>query len=83
MRRHGSIDAYGYNSRESRNSRDHRYESNKRYGSRSRSPIVGGGVVHKKSSKKSMYDSRSKNSLSNSKFRSVDRSRTPKRVPMK
>lgn len=83
MRRHASIDAYNYNSRDSRDSRYHSGIDNQRYNSRSRSPIVGGGVVHKKAAKRSMYDSRHQNSASNNQYSSVDRSRTPKRVPIK
>lgn len=88
----------GFNSRESRlsNHSSHHYNTGhgmkhresqyqtaqQRYNSRSRSPIVGGGIVHKKSSKKDrrhLYDSKTHDSrvrtdqYSGSKYGSVDR----------
>lgn len=86
------MDGYKY---ESRDPRDMGYRSNygsiqqNNYNSRSRSPIIGGGVVHKTSinggagMKRSLYESNNNNrtSMSSAKFLTAEKSRSPKRVP--
>ncbi len=83
------MDAYRY---ESRDPRDMGYRTNyatngqqPSYNSRSRSPIVGGGVVHKTSHvagvKKPLYEAYNRNSMSNSKVLTAEKTRSPKRVP--